>query len=122
MMVLLRVLLTKVYGQADNEMMRVYVNLKFKMKLAYECFLRKASLSEHIRGAIKQTFEENQMVAKAELKELLYREDGAAPLYNTSYSEDTNQSRATPRSELLFVASLILGKLDEGLAKKDVAA
>ena len=59
MMALLAILSRTIYKlEADkdfNDLMRIYLQLKFKMKLSYECYRSKAKLGDIIIRGIKKT-------------------------------------------------------------------
>ncbi len=71
MMALLSILSRTIYKrQADkdiNDIMRIYLQLKFKMKLSYECYRRKTKLGDIIIQGIKKTVKERCNLAITDL-------------------------------------------------------
>ena len=77
MMALLAILSRTIYNlEADkdfNDLMRIYLQLKFKMKLSYECYRKKVKLEEVIIRGIKKTVKERCNLAITDLQEFFDR-------------------------------------------------
>ena len=58
MMALLNVIGRRVYYQKNSKFMSIYRNLKFKMKLGYECWKQDCKFSDLVVEAISKTIEE----------------------------------------------------------------
>ena len=63
------------YNQTDSSFMQVFRQLKFKMKLAYECRVRKCGLNELIIDAISKTLDEQRVLSIANLQKIIESED-----------------------------------------------
>ena len=66
--------------------MRLYRNLKFKMKLGYECWKQDCKLSHLVIDAINKTIQETQALAIVSVQKYLDFSDGT-PEYLSSHKE-----------------------------------
>ncbi len=77
LMALLAILSRSVYNLEDetdsNDLMKIYLQLKIKMKLSYECYRRKAKLPDILIRGITKTVKERCNLAISDLQEFIDR-------------------------------------------------
>lgn len=82
LMALLAVMSRKVmHPVADDSYIKLFIKLKFKMKLSYECWAQKTTLDKLVLQAIERSVAEKFVFARSELQGFLSNEDGV-PRHN----------------------------------------
>ena len=76
MMALLNILGRSVYGCQDGSFLKLYMQLKFKAKLGYECWRKHKSLRSLVMQAILQSVKEMALISANKLNNLLIHADG----------------------------------------------
>ena len=107
-MALVSVLIQHIYKPKDeselHDFMRIFVWLKFKMKLSYEFYSQRLEMNEVVTNAIHKTVEENCNVARSELQ-----------IFLDSY-------HFSKREYLMTVIAKSLIKLEDGLPPNHLTA
>ena len=83
-MALLNFLGEHFYGQSSS-LMQVYYKMRFKMKLSYEQWRKRTTLSGLFYGAIEKTLDEMKALAISNVQKNLELEDGV-PVYHSQSS------------------------------------
>ena len=65
-MILLCVMSKVIYGETTN-IIKSYLNLKFKMKISYDLWFQEKNIGQLLRDAIERTLEERMKVARHKL-------------------------------------------------------
>ena len=76
MMALLHILSRSVYNLQDNAILKLYMQLKFKAKLGYECWRKRKSFKSLVLSAILKSVKELALISANNLNSLLVHADG----------------------------------------------
>lgn len=90
LMALLHCMGYHLYKQSDSSFMTVFRNLKFKMKLGYECWRQRSQLKDIVVQAIAKTLQERHTLAIASIQRAIYAEDGV-PTFSQNSRRRTDQ-------------------------------
>ena len=116
---------SRIYNETESDFMGFYRYLKFKMKLAYECFKRSCRLQDVILEAISKTLDEMHVLYIADLQKYLNDGDGSPTYseYNLSSSKQEIEDRKEHRKEIarhikLVENGLLCNDLKDYITKK----
>ena len=87
MMAVLNVLVRSIYAQQDSKFLKVFMRLKFKAKLSYECWRKQITLRQFLLQAIIKSVQEMALISIQKLKDLLIHEDGVPEFSQQSDSQ-----------------------------------
>ena len=110
MMALLSLLCRQIYKLEDKEwldMMRIYLNLKVKMKLGFQAMKTSKGIDQVIIKAIQKTVAERMNIARSDLQKFIKREDG---MPHNLLSESASDSVSNLETDKEYVLGLGEGK------------